>query len=256
MKRRENEINSFQRAGGKSDKIWHHGYHRFYPLFLTHLRDIENLKMLELGYEDGKSIDLWANYFNKPEIHSIDIISDPHDARVSNYILLDQSNNDQLDQFVQKSAVKYSFIIDDASHVPEFQWNTFIRFINLLEDEGIYIIEDIETNFWGDSAIFGYKFNSDKFSLQKKLLSIFEVVNKEFVSANIKIKYGLTDIELNAICQIETFTIAANSIIIVKKNNKAFNKFYRNHVNYRHKNSINSQKKQPFFIRIKKKINK
>ena len=38
-----------------TDKISHHGYHRFYPWFLTHLRG-QNVNFLEIGIEATSEI--------------------------------------------------------------------------------------------------------------------------------------------------------------------------------------------------------
>jgi len=50
-------------------------------------------------------------------------------------------------------------IIDDGSHVPEHQINTFnFLFDKMLKNGGIYIIEDIECNYWNPkNTIYGYE---------------------------------------------------------------------------------------------------
>lgn len=46
---------SMEKIGGRTgtDKVLHHGYERFYPFFLEHLRE-KPVKMLEIGYLNGK----------------------------------------------------------------------------------------------------------------------------------------------------------------------------------------------------------
>ncbi|MBK7099094.1 MAG: hypothetical protein IPH58_13005 [Sphingobacteriales bacterium] len=206
----------FIEANEDSDKIWHHGYQRLYPFFLDRFIG-DKIKMLEIGYENGYSIKLWSNYFKNAIIHSADIIENPNDSLLEKYFILDQSNVDDLDEFVRNSISKYSLIIDDASHIPEFQWNTFVRLINLLKSGGVYIIEDIETSFWGKSSFLGYEFDARKTSIFNKLLPLPYIINQEFSQNDYKHKYNLSDLEANALSQIEMVIFGANCIILLKK---------------------------------------
>jgi len=49
-------------------------------------------------------------------------------------------------------------VLDDGSDYPIHRFETFnILFRNLLEPVGVYIIEDVECNYWkSDAAIHGY----------------------------------------------------------------------------------------------------
>ena len=57
-------MRSFYEIGLESgtDKVTHHRYDRFYPLFLDNLRR-EEFSMLEIGIDQKKSLDLWKEYF-------------------------------------------------------------------------------------------------------------------------------------------------------------------------------------------------
>jgi hypothetical protein len=242
----ENEESKFAEANITSDKISHHGYHRFYPTFLYKFKDVSNIKILELGYESGHSIQLWKNYFKNPIIHSIDIIEDPKDPKLDAYFNVDQSNNEMLDSFCKCNTTKYQFIIDDASHIPDYQWNTFIRFVDMLSEGGVYIIEDIETSFWGISEFFGYEFDSHKTSILQKIEAIYHIINNEFISWDIQKKYGLSDLEVQALSQIETLTIAYNCLIFTKKDNSKYSRYYRTYEQYRFNNEVDKLKKKKF----------
>jgi hypothetical protein len=59
---------TMEELGGKThtDKVYHHGYHRFYPFFLEPVRAknaISPIKMLEIGYLHGESFEMWKLYF-------------------------------------------------------------------------------------------------------------------------------------------------------------------------------------------------
>ena len=48
----------------RTDKVWRHGFHRFYGGILDPLRDKPGLRMLEIGVENGLSMAAWARYFS------------------------------------------------------------------------------------------------------------------------------------------------------------------------------------------------
>lgn len=139
-----------------TDKCTHHGYHYFYPRFLENLRD-DAFNMLEIGYHEGGSARMWAEYFPKASVYCMDINKE---GNYLDHIVIkgDQSNISDLDEVVKK-IVKAKFIIDDGSHHPYHQIETFEYFFtNLLEDGGVYIIEDVETSYWANnSEVYGYK---------------------------------------------------------------------------------------------------
>lgn len=228
----------FERCNEKSDKTLHHGYQRFYPYFLEPLRKIPNLRMLELGYDDGYSIGIWQRYFNDPRVDSIDIISDPKDSRLNRFFQINQDHNEELEAFVRENKEKYHFIIDDASHIPRHQWNTFLRFFSILEDGGVYIIEDTETNFWGRAWQYGYGFDSRTFSIYEKLEIINEFINAEFIEEDLQQKHGLSDLETECFRQIEMKTLGQNCVIFIKKQ-KQFTQYYRPFSEYKQKHSVN-----------------
>ncbi len=250
-------LTDFEDSNLKSDKTHHHGYQRFYPFFLEPLRAVPNMKMLELGYDDGYSVAIWQNYFNNPEIDSIDIIKNPEDGRLANFFNVNQDKIEELEDFVKNCNKKYRFIIDDASHIPKHQWNTFIRFFDLLEEGGIYIIEDTETNFWGRAWQYGYGFDSRVFSIYQKIGIINEHINSEFIEEDLQKKYGLSDLETKCLKQIEMMSLGQNCVIFVKKS-KRFSKYYRQFKDYKQKKSVHlvDTSEKPLHQRIIRKLKK
>ena len=68
VKPSNSELESMKDVGWRSgtDKVKHHGYHRFYPLFLEPLRQMNlnsPIRMLEIGYLHGESFKMWLEYF-------------------------------------------------------------------------------------------------------------------------------------------------------------------------------------------------
>ncbi len=197
-----------------TDKCIHHGYHYFYPRFLEHLRD-ETFNMLEIGYHEGGSARMWAEYFSKASIYAMDINKEG-DYLDHLVIRGDQSKIEDLSKLV-KRIEKARFIIDDGSHHPMHQIETFeYLFTNLLEDGGVYIIEDIETSYWRtDASVYGYKigfFNALKYSN-----NYIDNINSEFSRKPNNLR-------------ISSISYGQNCIIInkqTKEESEYFNRGYR-----------------------------
>lgn len=197
------EIDDFRRLAlaAKTDKSAHHGYHYFYPRHLACLRD-ESFTMLEIGYDEGHSARFWESYFPYAKLFFMDIDKEGSFGR-SNVIMGDQSDREDLER-ITKVVGSAKFIIDDGSHQPTHQWETFLYlFQNLLEPGGIYIIEDVECNWWNpDSNVYGYRIGH--FNSVEKSTSLIKMINSEFSK------------ESNVLC-VSSIEYCQNSIIIHKQ---------------------------------------
>lgn len=199
-----------QKAG--TDKVKHHGYHFFYPFFLDKIRD-EKFNMLEIGYGSGESLKMWCEYFPNSNFYCVDINIETIYNERCQVIKADQSNNEDLQKIVKQIGTS-KLIIDDGSHNPKHQFDTFIYlFENLLEDGGIYIIEDIETNYWNPNAtLYGYQVGN--FNLMKNISSCPDMINQEFSKVQNTLK-------------ISTITYGQNCIILTKRTKEEQNYFDR-----------------------------
>lgn len=176
---KRDQMRSFCEIGRESgtDKIYHHRYDRFYPRFLESLRE-ESFNMLEIGADRNMSMHMWKEYFPFASIYGLDIGYEYYDDRFRVF-KGDQSNVDDLNMLVD-NIKECQFIIDDGSHHPEHQFSTFTKlFRELLLPGGIYIIEDIETNYWrSDAELYGYQIGH--FNLMEMLKSYVDTINSEF----------------------------------------------------------------------------
>lgn len=180
------KLQSMREIGSETqtDKVSVHGYDRFYPYFLEALRDVQGLKMLEIGYNLGYSYEMWLLYFPKGKVYFMekDYGVKFAEARYTG----DQGKVADLhNMLVQKDLVGgLDFIIDDGSHHPEHQMVSFTYlFEHGLKPGGIYIIEDTETSYWRSGNTYGlstvYGKDSPNSAINR-LKGLIDVVNRRY----------------------------------------------------------------------------
>lgn len=205
----------------KTDKVDTHGYHIFYHDALKHLCDKE-FNMMEIGVAGFNSVDMWKEYFPKAKVYGIDINSQYKDERLCIF-KADQSNKSQLLSVISQMGVKCDFINDDGSHIPEHQILTFdLFFSELLNDGGVYIIEDIETSYWKRNGLYGYPTNygyGHSNSIIEKFKPIADFINSKFIGAEDKnsLREKLRDLSDATLNSISSITFCQNCIIVKKK---------------------------------------
>lgn len=134
-----------------------HFYTRIYEYYLSPLRR-EEFTLLEIGLlrhdvqkaSEGKSFDdtpslyMWDDYFERAQIHGIDIADFSQAVRGKiTFTQADQSNLDDLTRAVQRCNHEIRVIIDDASHASHHQQISLAFLFKHLARGGIYFIEDL-----------------------------------------------------------------------------------------------------------------
>jgi len=222
--------NLIQEYGTKSgtDKIYDHGYHRFYNKDLLEYRNIKNSGILEIGVDGFNSIDMWNSFFPYAFVYGIDINIEYQDERIKIY-KTDQTNISNLEAIKNDIRHPIYFINDDGSHIPEHQLISFdFLFANVLQDGGIYIIEDVEVSYWKKGMLYGYnaQYGIEHFSsIVEKFKLLVDYVNSAFLNENDKKKldektYFLSSKTKNSILSIN---FSENCIIIKKKEENDYN---------------------------------
>jgi hypothetical protein len=168
-----------------SDKGSHHGYQRFYYPLLKDKQD-HALRMLEIGVESGKSMKIWQEYFkNADHIYGIgyDNFQKQYKEKVNDNTTIfmgDQSDKVFLSKFIEDSGGKFDLIIDDGSHVPSHIQISFEKLWDCVNEDGLYIIEDIETSYWKKNAyIYGYSLENEG-SVIEYFKNKVDEINNEF----------------------------------------------------------------------------
>jgi len=152
-----------------TDKLWRHGYHRYYETQLAPYRNIDGLRILEIGADSGISLGAWLQYFTKPAAvqgvaYGVDATAAkqtacklmPDQCEKLAIYSLDQSDKAALDDMSDQNPEGWDIIIDDASHYPPHQIISFQNLWPKLRPGGLYVVEDIETSYVDTGSIYGY----------------------------------------------------------------------------------------------------
>lgn len=174
-----------------TDKVVHHAYERFYADFLTGFNGHGSI--VEIGYGSGESIGFWKSLYPSAFLYVID-----RDLELEGegfkVLRCDQSRNQQLDELCSLLADKdVGAIIDDGSHIPEHQLETFNRLFCALRPGGVYVIEDIECSYWRYGNCYGYKTQyglRSARSLMNRLTLLPHWINREFLASRERIGFA------------------------------------------------------------------
>lgn len=214
-------------ASSQTDKVAHHGYQRFYPWFLSAFKD-RPIRMLEIGLDNLGSVELWRRYFSAGlELHGIDKDDKRHEDPAVRFHKVDQSSASELAAFARSIDKTFDVILDDGSHVPDHQILTLGILWPLLQPGGLYILEDIETSYWGKSEMYGYDFDARVASrnLVLELRYGIDAVNAEFLPPEARTRLQAHRL-WPIFCELEMISFGQNCIILIKKDPASFGRYY------------------------------
>jgi fibrillarin-like rRNA methylase len=130
-----------------TDKNTTHSYGHVYDIVFNNYKDTCN-NLLEIGFDSGASLQAYSDYFTNTMIYGIDIkdTSMPFiksNPRITTFIG-DATKPETINTFNKT----FDIIIEDASHLPEHQLQHFIDYSPFLNKGGVYIIEDINQDYF------------------------------------------------------------------------------------------------------------
>jgi len=134
------EIYEQESAGagvGQGDKGTGHNYiQEYYIKVFEAYRNTTN-GVLEIGVAGGHSIRMWRKYFENAKIIGMDIGGNPN-CEGCEFIQADATKPESFNNIDN-----LDIVVDDGSHIPEHQIETFNLLFPKLNVGGIYVIEDI-----------------------------------------------------------------------------------------------------------------
>lgn len=204
------------------------GYFSVFDCETEHLRS-KPINLLEIGVQNGGSLEVWCKYFSKAKnVIGVDI--DPkcsgisfNDKRIK--VIIGDSNSSSLKEELRNVCPYFDVIIDDGSHKSHDVIKTFTELIPLMNSDGVYIIEDLHCSYWQNFQG-GVEKPGSSINFFKKLV---DVINFEHWRNEKDLNWLLRDV---GIVNIKRETIEAlhtirstsfyNSMCIVKMSNSKY----------------------------------
>ncbi|BBP00761.1 glycosyltransferase [Sulfuriferula nivalis] len=140
-----------EHSGKVSDKwtIYISEYDRLFQPYRS-----QPVRLLEIGIQNGGSLEIWSKYFTKAaKFIGCDINPDCaqlqfDDPRIT--VVVADANTDETQQHILKLSPDFDLIIDDGSHQSGDIVRSFARYFTHLNDGGLYIAEDLHCSYWQD----------------------------------------------------------------------------------------------------------
>lgn len=135
---------------GKVSDKWS-GYLDEYERLFGPLKN-KQLSLLEIGVQNGGSLEIWAQFFPyATALIGCDIDENCAklkfaDSRIS-IVIGDASAPATRDSIIEK-APAFDIVIDDGSHHAKDIVRSFANYFPLLVDDGVYLAEDLHCSYW------------------------------------------------------------------------------------------------------------
>jgi hypothetical protein len=129
-----------------------HNYTESYENHFEKIR-FNNLKVLEIGIQNGFSLKMWKEYFENSTIVGIDLTDLSHLKEDRVEIEVGNQSDEYFLRKVSERHGPFDIIIDDGSHKSVDIRKSFYCLFPLLKSGGYYAIEDLHTNYWEKNNI-------------------------------------------------------------------------------------------------------
>ena len=140
----------------KTDKNSTHSYLPLYQKLLINKKETAK-NVLEIGIANtGGSIKLWSNFFTNATVYGLDIINinEVWDETIKNqekiilYTSIDAYNEEFFITHFLDRKIKFDFMLDDGPHTLESMVKFIRLYSQIMKDDGILIIEDVQSLDW------------------------------------------------------------------------------------------------------------
>jgi hypothetical protein len=142
----------FSEHEGKVVDKWASYIHEYERLFAP-LRG-EPVALLEIGVQNGGSLEIWDKYFPWAEaIVGCDIDQACKALQFKSgsiRVVIGDASTEESARQITAITSDFEIIIDDGSHTSKDIISTFSRYFSALKDGGLYIIEDLHCSYWSN----------------------------------------------------------------------------------------------------------
>ncbi|MGK3114160.1 class I SAM-dependent methyltransferase [Candidatus Pantoea formicae] len=228
--------NLYQQHEGKSSDKWNIYLDVYDELLSNRRAQLSNF--LEIGVQNGGSLEIWSKYF--PEAKNLigcDINPacaglEYADSKIK--VIIGDSSSQNVKNEIASITPDIDLIIDDGSHTSSDIIKSFLLYFPLVSDGGIYIIEDLHASYW-KSFEGGLYYPYSSMAFLKKLSDItnyehwgVELKPQDYLSPFFKY-YNCLEMDIVDYSNIHSVTFV-NSLCIIKKNRSEFNLLGPRHI--------------------------
>lgn len=106
--------------------------------------------ILEIGVFQGGSLNMWRDYFGEEaQIFAIDInpLCKQFETKNTKIFIGSQEDKEFL-KYVKTQVPKFDVLIDDGGHTMQQQMVSFEELYDHINDDGLYLCEDLHTSYW------------------------------------------------------------------------------------------------------------
>ncbi len=143
----------------RTDKNTIHSYLHLYQHLLIGKKETAK-NVLEVGIHKGGSIKLWSDFFTNANVYGLDIMNSndvwegiKNNEKIILHTSTDAYNNDFfINNFLNKN-IQCDFMLDDGPHTLESMKEFIKLYSQIMTDDGILIIEDVQSWDWIDVLI-------------------------------------------------------------------------------------------------------
>ncbi len=151
-----------------------HKWHHYPDIYQTHLERFKNraVRVLEIGVSTGGSLQIMRAFFGPQAIIfgvDIDAKCAAYDGQGGSVRIGSQSDPEFLRRVVAEMG-GIDIVIDDGSHVSDHMRTSLLCLFPLLEESGIYIIEDMHCAYW-NSYLGGYRSRRSMFASLSSIIN-------------------------------------------------------------------------------------
>lgn len=145
-------VELYEEHSGKVSDKWSL-YLREYDRIFSTFRQ-RDLRLLEIGIQNGGSLDIWRNYFPRAVcLVGCDINPDCSkleydDPRIS--VVVGDANLPETEARILAISETFDAVIDDGSHTSSDIVKCFTRYFPHLAEGGVFVVEDLHCSYWSE----------------------------------------------------------------------------------------------------------
>jgi len=147
-------MTDFEKSSPDSTKREFIKWKHYFEIYERHLSRFHgtDVHLVEIGVLQGGSLQMWKKVFGpNAKIFGIDINPECkklEDEQISIFIG-DQEDRSFLKSLTEKIP-RIDILIDDGGHTMKQQVNTFEELFPYIDNNGVYLCEDLHTSYWPD----------------------------------------------------------------------------------------------------------